>query len=1025
MSQTSFRKTKIATSLSVILGVSAVAPSFAAEVKADEKSVEVIQVTGMRSSIKESTRMKRDASGVVDAISAEDIGKFPDTNLAESLQRITGVSIDRSNGEGSRVTVRGFGPQFNMVTLNGRVMPSSSLPEGGAASNNRAYDFQNLASDAVTSVEVYKTGKASIATGGIGASININTAKPFDNPGVHANFGAKAMADTSVRDGVRDYNDAITPEFSGLFSWTDEQEVFGASFSASVSERHSSSTGANINNWENRAYDGELRREEPAPYLHEESGVTYPASIIANGPTGTENYQLPSNIAYMLEDTQRKRTNAQLTLQYRPADNVTATLDYTYTNLNSQAHQTELSGWYDSYLGTANFTEGLNPTSELYIENRNQEAPRDVATKQMHENYETQDKSLGLNISWDVSDNFNLTLDVHDSTSDSDPTEKYGNSLVVGLGSNVHKSIGAVYGSSGLPSMQVIFDDCDTRIATQVPYQSYNCNGVLDVSDIGTTMMQTRFSNNSNDISQIRLDGSYEFDEGSIDFGIESRTMENTTIQSNTGNQSMGGWSAANAGELDGLGFLDAIDFNDSLSDLKIGNGGWTTGYRGDAKEIGQWAANQYPDTVNFGRTPNEANHRTISEDIFTAYFQVNLDGELDNMPWHFTAGLRYESTDSKSSALSAVPSAVRWDSNNDFNVIQGDFSTAEAYSVSNSYDHLLPSFDFDIEVVKDVLARFSYSKTIARPKYGDLDAQSSINGGPNTPTILDSQAYGNASSNNPSLVPMASDNLDISAEWYFDDTSYVSVGYFEKRVNKFVGSDPIIDTFFDLRDPTSGPRAQQAMADLAAMGIASPNNTQLFSMVAANEMGVAYDSMTPLEFENAIDITANADDPLMEFSYNAPVNTREAKIHGFEFAVQHFLGDTGFGFQANYTIVRGDVAFDTTSTEVQYAVEGLSDSANLVLMYEKDKVSVRIAYNWRDEFLNRSNRGRAEPEFTEDFAQIDMSASYQVNDDLAVSFSGINLTGEDIRRYGRNRNQFIFGEESEPRYEIGARYSF
>ncbi|NQY65886.1 MAG: TonB-dependent receptor, partial [Alteromonadaceae bacterium] len=667
----------------------------------------------------------------------------------------------------------------------------------------------------------------------------------------------------------------------------------------------------------------------------------------------------------------------------------------------------------------------LNPTSELYIENRNQNAPRDVATKQMHENYETQDKSLGLNISWDVSDNFNLTLDVHDSTSDSDPTEKYGNSLVVGLGSNVHKSIGAVYGSSGLPSMQVIFDDCDPRIATQNGVGGYNCNGVLDVSDIGTTMMQTRFSNNSNDISQIRLDGSYEFDEGSIDFGIESRTMENTTIQSNTGNQAMGGWSAANAGELDGLGFLDAIDFNDSLSDLKIGHNGWTTGYRGDAKEIGQWAANQYPDSINFGRNIDEKNNRTISEDIFSVYFQVNLDGELDNMPWHFTAGLRYESTDSKSSAFSAIPSAMRWDSNNDWNIIQGNFTTAEGYSVSNSYDHLLPSFDFDIEVVKDVIARFSYSKTIARPSYGNLDAQTTINGGPNTPTILDNQAYGDVSYNNAKLVPLESDNLDISAEWYFDDTSYVSVGYFEKRVNNFVGSVPLIDNFNDLRDPTNGPRAQQAMDDLEAMGIVNPNDTQLFSMVAANEMGVAYDSMTPLEFENAIDITANADDPLMEFRYNFPINNKEAKIHGFEFAVQHFLGDTGFGVQANYTIVRGDIAFDTSSTDVQFALQGLSDSANLVLMYEKDEISVRIAYNWRDEFLYLANRGSGEPEFTEDFAQIDMSASYQINDDLTVSFAGINLTGEDTRRYGRNRNQFIFGEESEPRYEIGARYTF
>ena len=127
VNNTTYKKSRIATSLSLILGVSTVAPIYAEEASNAEKEIEVIQVTGMRSSIKESTRLKRDASGVVDAISAEDIGKFPDTNLAESLQRITGVSIDRSNGEGSKVTVRGFGPDFNMITLNGRTMPGASL----------------------------------------------------------------------------------------------------------------------------------------------------------------------------------------------------------------------------------------------------------------------------------------------------------------------------------------------------------------------------------------------------------------------------------------------------------------------------------------------------------------------------------------------------------------------------------------------------------------------------------------------------------------------------------------------------------------------------------------------------------------------------------------------------------------------------------------------------------------------------------------------------------------------------------
>jgi TonB-dependent receptor len=135
-------------------------------------------------------RLKRDAQGVVDGIVAEDIGKFPDTYLAESLQRITGVSIDRSIGEGSKVTVRGVGPDFNLVLLNGRQMPASSIQDTGA-SNSRAFDFANLASEAVSAVEVYKTSRASTPTGGIGASINIKTTRPLEAPGLRTSFGVK------------------------------------------------------------------------------------------------------------------------------------------------------------------------------------------------------------------------------------------------------------------------------------------------------------------------------------------------------------------------------------------------------------------------------------------------------------------------------------------------------------------------------------------------------------------------------------------------------------------------------------------------------------------------------------------------------------------------------------------------------------------------------------------------------------------------------------------------------------------
>ena len=168
---------------------------------------------------------KRDAVGVVDAINAEDIGKFPDTNLSEALQRITGVSIDRRNGEGATVTARGFGPQFNMVTLNGRQMPTAdafadgTATTGGLAGNSRSFNFANLAAESISAVEVYKTGRADVATGGIGASINVRTARPLDNDGLVLNLGFKALNDTTNRVG-----DDFTPELSGIFSFRERRQ---------------------------------------------------------------------------------------------------------------------------------------------------------------------------------------------------------------------------------------------------------------------------------------------------------------------------------------------------------------------------------------------------------------------------------------------------------------------------------------------------------------------------------------------------------------------------------------------------------------------------------------------------------------------------------------------------------------------------------------------------------------------------------------------------------------------------------
>jgi iron complex outermembrane recepter protein len=144
------------------------------------ETIQEVVVTGLRQSMENSMSIKRNSLGIVDAISPEDIGKLPDTNLAESLQRITGVSIDRSGGEGAFVTVRGFGPEFNTVLLNGRQIATPTDP---AQASGRAFSFDTLASELISGVEVFKSSVAYLQSGGVGSAINIKTARPFDYQG--------------------------------------------------------------------------------------------------------------------------------------------------------------------------------------------------------------------------------------------------------------------------------------------------------------------------------------------------------------------------------------------------------------------------------------------------------------------------------------------------------------------------------------------------------------------------------------------------------------------------------------------------------------------------------------------------------------------------------------------------------------------------------------------------------------------------------------------------------------------------
>ncbi len=1023
-----FKKNKLSQAIFSIVATSSLSiPALAQD--GGPSVLEEVVVTGIKGSMMRSMDIKRDSAGVVDAISAEDIGKFPDTNLAESLQRITGVSINRTNGEGSQVTVRGFGPGNNMVTLNGRMMPAASAYGGGSgadptttAGGTRAFDFANLASEGVSGVEVYKTGKASIATGGIGATINIKTQRPLDNPGLQASVGVKAVMDTTNRTG-----DDVTPEISGLFSWTDDSETFGIGLTLSSQERHSGLAGATVNNWTVAAWDdtnpGQIYNQ-PDPDVYE------------NAPVDGQLYSRPNDIRYAFSDIQRERTNGQLTLQFSPSDLLTATVDYTYARNEIQEHRGENTAWLQNgdNVKRVVFDDSAIKTPVLVTEEYG--ATFDEGYEQQWREQENTLESFGANFEFTPTDNLTLALDVHDSSMESLPVGPGGSGEVaMGIGAPVVDGRTWHFSGQEIPIYTSSVNDSYVRPDGTVVG---NGNGVIDAADMGTSILRVRSSSQVTDITQVKLDGSFEFDEGGrFDFGVETRAMESASTQSAGEDQTLGNWGVSDPGVFAGSGLLEPFNYAGEFDDVDMSES-QQGGLKGNPVALAQYLIDNgiYPD-AHVSPNPVLGTDDIVEEDTEAVYFQLALQGELGGMETNVLAGFRYETTDVTSTSLVTPPMYLRWNTENDFSAITAPGAEAIPMSADFSYDNLLPSLDIDVAVTDDIKARFSYSKTISRAGYGSLKVSASNFG------ITGSTLNGTiptASASNPALLPLESDNLDLSVEWYFDDASYVSGGFFEKRVTNFIGTATVQQSHFGIRDQTSGPRALEAQAALEAEGFPTDDaniyrmmvllaHPEVFPGGAADYDGTADQGAVLDETEgwDLIPVTSGPDeDPLMMFDTSTPVNNKEAKIYGAEFAVQHFFGDSGFGASANYTVVRGDIGFDDLDVSAtQFALLGLSDTANLALIYEDHGIQARLAWNWRDEYLRETNRGSNNPSYVEDYSQIDLNVTYEINDNIQVFAEGLNVTGEDIREHGRNDQMMWNYSDMGARYNLGARYTF
>jgi TonB-dependent receptor len=1007
-----FSKKLLTTSILAALSSMTVSTVGYAE-ESEAKEIEVISVTGIRGSLLRAMDVKRGSEGIVDAISAEDMGKFPDTNLAESLQRITGVSIDRSNGEGSTVTVRGFGSANNLITLNGRQLPTTT--------GSRTFDFANVASESVSGVTVYKTSNASVASGGIGATIDLQTHKPLQSPGTKASIGAKLVSDSSTEEG------GITPEISGLYSQTFADEKFGISISGSYQERESGmqqflqDQGYRASDASNTGWGG-----VPAGV---DGGTNRPTSGI---------YSNPQQPRYVFEERQRERLNGQLVLQYKPVENVTATLDYTLIRNEVEEQHTDASVWFNYAGDRSESVWAGEPNavpliySEIYDINSDADFKDTSLTVGAWGNEQKTD-SIGLNIDWQVNDDLSLTFDHHSSTASMKATDpRHGTRNNIQLPSYTRSRSGLDL-TGDLPGIAL------GNIEAFTP-QTMRLSG-------------SWFSNDkySSDIDQTQVSGEYVLnDELSIDFGVSVNTVNNHYRHTQVQRSDWGGvgvegdfadidWRQdtildkfdAKAGNFEGTAtqadydlfntiyfadfdtIVNAAEFADPVANV---DGLW-----GDCQAPAGAPAGPNGEGHFCASTDWDADTNRFTEEKTTSYFmQVSYESEIGDMPFSAYFGVRHEKTDVDSRASAPGYSSVEWSEDTSTSVT--GVTGIESLSQSADYSQTLPSLNVNLELTDDITLRAAAGKTISRAGYGNLQGGTTIGTG-------GSLSGYSGNSGNPALKPLESVNFDLSGEYYYEEGSYVSLGYFRKNVTNWITTGTVDSQIFNLPNPLDGEKFAAASAALGAGASNLDIRNYIFENYADDpNVQPKFDDLG--ELDGGTIVGDPATDNVVNFRINVPVNgDQEYTIDGLEFNVQHLFGDSGFGGVFNYTMVDTDLAYDNDSLDDTEALVGLSDTANLVAFYDNEGLQARIAYNWRDEFLNerRTNGDLTAPIYTDAYYQIDFNVSYDVPavEGLTVFVEGINITNEYTNEFGRDSRLIYKLTQTGARYSLGARYTF
>lgn len=724
---------------------------------ASEDTGQDIVVTGFRQSLQAALNVKKNSVAAVDSIVAEDIAKFPDQNLAESLQRIPGISIQRDGGEGRAITVRGLGAQFTRVRVNGMETVATST-DGASANRDRAFDFNVFASELFSSLVVHKTAEASLDEGSLGAVVDLNTGNPLG--GKKAGFSGAL----SVQGSYNDLAKTLGPRVAGLLSWRNEAGTFGASVSAAYSKVNTLELGNNTTRWAQAQFDSV--DGTPCYYNTTGSGAAQAFTTPAANSGGVYRQSAACDKAaqafhpriprYGVIKHDRERLGITASVQFAPTDKTKISIDGLY----SKFKETREEEWLE-VLARSN-ERSIDLVNPVYDANNNivSATLNDAYNRNEHYLRKSSTEFYQIGGTWDqdVTDKFRFTLLGGLSKSDANiPVE-----TTILLDNKAAQGFKYDYTNMSNPTLSYGSSVTDPS--------AYQLSEIRDrpsetVNKFRTVQLRTEWD--VADGFQIKAGGVYrKFTFDTVGF------TRDTVVCGNGGKDLVLGTLTCSPSSQFGSGAVYGFPVTAALTDLvNLGSAGQPSGATSQYVVANIPAAATLTNLYNRALVVDAGNTRSVSEKVTGGYLEFDTKGALFGLNYAFNAGVRYVHTDQSSTGL-----------------VSGTAAT-----VQRSYDDWLPALNVAFYPTDKIIVRGAVAKVMTRPTLGNLTPGGTVDG-----------FNYKISNGNPFLDPFRATAYDIALEWYFAPQSIASVALFKKSIDSFPISNTITQTFASTGLPKS-----------------------------------------------------------------------------------------------------------------------------------------------------------------------------------------------------------------------------